>query len=268
MVTARSQQAPRCIAAGVLWGIATSETAPVFQALPLERAGSVAVIRCRVIKRSAKLTAKFRMEDKKLASLVQKSARISDALSKSLGGEAVLNDRERLAMVYFSVSLDHREAILLLVQRGAYTSATALQRPLLEAFVTGSWLDSAATEQQLQDIMSLKLSPPKFETMAQRLRKTHAFGSWFEVFRKHYEILGDYAHGHRRLLSRWISPRGIEPSYSAGQMAEVLRHSDLIGLMAAIHRETLSKRPTEHLLPFLEDLLKNPLYEKKIPPAQ
>jgi hypothetical protein len=208
------------------------------------------------------------MQDKELASFVERSARISDALSKSLGGEAVLNDRERLAMVYFCVSLDHREAILLLVQRGAYTSATALQRPLLEAFVTGSWLDSSATEQQLQDIMSLKLSPPKFETMAQRLRKTHAFGSWFEVFRKHYEILGDYAHGHRRQLSRWISSHGIEPRFSVEQMAEVLRHTDLIGLMAAIHREHISKRPTEHLQTIVEELLKVPLYEEKTPPAQ
>lgn len=208
------------------------------------------------------------MQDKKLASLVQKSVRISDALSKSLGGEAVLNDRERLAMVYFSVSLDHREAILLLVHKGAYTSATALQRPLLEAFVTGAWLDSSATELQLQDIMSLKNSPPKFETMAQKLRKTHAFGSWFEVFRKHYEILGDYAHGHRRQLSRWISPLGIEPRYSVEQMAEVLRHTDLIGLLAAIHREKLSKRPTEHLLSHLEELFERPSCEEKTPPAQ
>ena len=30
-ITARTQQAPRCIAAGILWIIATSVTAPFFQ---------------------------------------------------------------------------------------------------------------------------------------------------------------------------------------------------------------------------------------------
>jgi hypothetical protein len=208
------------------------------------------------------------MQKKEIAALAQKSVLISDAFSRILGAEAALNERGRLAMAYLSLSLDHREAILLLVHSGAYPSATALQRPLLEAFVSGAWIDACATDKDIQSIMQLKRTPPKFETMSQQLRKAHDLGSWFEEFRIHYNILGDYAHGHRRQLSRWMGPGSIEPRYSVEQMAEVLRHTDLVGIMAAIHREKISGRPTDQLLPLLDEVLKERPAEEKMPPAQ
>ena len=134
---------------------------------------------------------------------VQRSGRLSDFLHHTLGTKADLDMRGRFAMAYLNISLDHREAILLLVDAGAFASATALQRPLLEAFVTGAWIDNNATDNEIQNIASFTRPTPKFETMAQRLRKTHTFGKWFEVLRGHYDILGDYTHGHRRQLSRF-----------------------------------------------------------------
>lgn len=208
------------------------------------------------------------MQKKDIQALAEKSALISDTFSRILGAEAALDDRGRLAMACLSLSLDHREAILLLVHSGAYPSATALQRPLLEAFVTGAWIDSCAADKDVQAIIQLKRPPPKFETMSQQLRKTHAFGSWFEEFRIHYNILGDYAHGHLRQLSRWLGPRSIEPRYSVEQMAEVLRHTDLVGIMAAIHRQKISGRPTDQLITLLDEVLKERPTEKKMPTVQ
>ncbi len=158
-------------------------------------------------------------------------------------------------MAYLSLSLDHREAILLLVDRGAFASATALQRPLLESFVTGAWIVSAATDEDILSLTSLTRPPPKFETMIQRLRKTHDLGNWFEIFRAQYDILGDYAHGHRRQLSRWISPGSVEPKYSSEQMAETLRYANVIGILAAVHREKVAGRPIAQLMKMLEAVL-------------
>lgn len=190
-----------------------------------------------------------------LRHVIQRSANLSDLLHNMLGVSAVLDARGRLAMAYLSLSLDHREAILLLVASGAFASATALQRPLLEAFVTGAWIDDNATDHELKDIITFNRPAPKFEKMAQRLRKTHTLGKWFEVLRGHYDILGDYAHGHRRQLSRWLGPDSVEPRYGAEQMAEVLRHADVVGLLAAIHREKIADRPIVRLLEILEAIL-------------
>jgi len=46
--------------------------------------------------------------------------------------------------------------------------------------------------------------------------------------------MGHYTHGHYRQISRWLSNDSVEPRYSNEQMAEILRLSVLLGLMAAI----------------------------------
>jgi hypothetical protein len=195
------------------------------------------------------------MQDLELKHAVQQSAYISEALQDILGSEASVDKRGRLAMAYLNLSLDHREATLLLVSSGAFASATALQRPLLEAFVTGAWLDSAATDDEVQTITALSRPPPKFEKMAQQLRKKHVLGNWFEVLRGHYDILGDYTHGHRRQLSRWLTSNTIEPRYNNGQMAEILRYADFVGIAAAIHREKIANRPIAQLLQMATTLM-------------
>jgi len=186
---------------------------------------------------------------------VQQSARLSDSLHNILANEATLDVRGRFAMAYLNISLDHREAILLLISYGAYTSATALHRPLLEAFVTGAWIDGNATDKQIESIATFNQPPPKFEKMAQQLRKTHALGKWFEILREHYGILGDYTHGHGRQLSRWLGPNSVGPQYKDAQMIEVLWNADIIGLLTAVHREKVSNRPTGQLLQMLEALM-------------
>ncbi|MFC6415954.1 hypothetical protein [Massilia varians] len=126
-----------------------------------------------------------------------------------------------------------------------------LQRPLLEAFVSGAWILNDATKDEVRDIAALTRPPPKFETMAQRLRKSHDLGRFFEILRGHYGVMGDYAHGHQRQLSRWVSSTGVEPQYSEDHMIETLRHCDIVGLLAAVHREKISARSTEGLFELL-----------------
>lgn len=190
-----------------------------------------------------------------LTRAIELSLQISDAFQEILGNEATLDIRGRLAMAYLSISLDHREAILLLVSCGAYSSATALHRPLLESFITGAWIDNNATDKEVENIAALLRPPPKFETMSQQLRKTHPLGHSFEVLREHYGILGDYTHGHVRQLSRWLGPRGVGPQYCDGQMIEVLWNADFVGLLAAVHRENILDRPTNRLLDMLDTLM-------------
>lgn len=192
------------------------------------------------------------MEQNELIRVLHESVAISDYFSQNLEVTAQLDTRNRLATAYLSMALEHREALLLLVHNGAHASATVLQRPLLEAFVTGAWFFASASDSEIEAISRMKRPPPKFETMAQSLRKTHDLGEWFEHFRKHYEILGDYAHGHQRQLSRWLGPGAIEPRYDQHQMIEVLIHTDVIGVMAAIHREKIADQPIDNLLKILE----------------
>lgn len=194
-----------------------------------------------------------RHEDLEVA--IQHSLAISDHFSANLSQSAELDNRGRLANAYLCMALDHREAILLLVHSGAHSSATALQRPLLEAFVTGAWLFASASEEEIQGMLGLTRPTPKFESMSQRLRKTHDLGEWFEHFRKHYDILGDYTHGHQRQLSRWLGSGTIEPRHHHEQMIEVLHHCDVVGLLAAVHREKIAGCSIDMLMGLLDDVM-------------
>lgn len=187
-----------------------------------------------------------------LQQAIEQTARLSNLFHTTLGTKATVNAKGAFTMAYLSLCLEHREAILLLVGRGAIASATALQRPLVEALVIGAWIFNGANDSEIKALVQFDRSPPKFETMVQRLRKTHDFGKWFEVLRGHYSILGDYSHGHQRQLSRWIDRNAVAPRYTEGHMIEILRHSDVVGLMAAVHREKICDRPTDQLFKILE----------------
>lgn len=185
-----------------------------------------------------------------------RSAELSDKFQRLLSAEAVLDSNKSfLSIAYLNLSLEHREAILLLVDQGAYASAMALLRPLLEAFITGAWIETCAQEDVVREIASFNRVPPNVEKMAQQLRRTHDLGEWFESLRRHYSTLHDYTHGHRRQISRWLSNRSIEPRYDEAQMDEALRFADIVGILAAIHREKIAEKPIETLLDLLKNLM-------------
>lgn len=200
---------------------------------------------------------------------LDRSMSISEELQRILGREASLDNRGRLAMAYLSLALEHREAILMLVVAKAYPSATALQRPLLEAFVAGVWILTAATDEHVEQMRQRKRPVSKFDTMAKQLRgSSHPLRDWFEVFRGHYDILGDYTHGHHRQISRMMGPSGITSRYSLTQLIEVLRFSDLVGIMAALHREDLSGRPIERLSDMMDALFVSEEHDQELRQAR
>lgn len=208
------------------------------------------------------------MQDNNLELALEQSAAISFSLQEILGDQGELDRQSYLAMAYLNLALEHREALLLLVQAGAFASATALQRSMLEAAITGVWIHSCASGNEVDRILRIERPPPPFDRMAQKLRATHQLGEWFEVFRNHYKIFNDYTHGHNRQISRWLSSGSAGPRYDVGQMIETLHHSDLVGLVAAVQREKILDRPLGQLLALIETVLDRSRVAKKMPPAQ
>lgn len=195
------------------------------------------------------------MSKSELVAAVARSLRLSTIIRDLLGDRAGSASRIRLSIAYLSMSLDHREATLLLIRHGAFMSAISLQRTVLEALVAGIWLNRCASDQQLNQIASYEREIPKFGTMTKNLKETQDFDELIEIFKGHYSTLNDYTHGGRRQLSRWLCPGSVEPNYSHQQMVEVLRYADVLGLIAAFHREELSGRPTEKVAALLNAVL-------------
>jgi hypothetical protein len=193
------------------------------------------------------------METLNLAAAIRQSLELSDLFRTLLTTSAKVDVRGHIAIAYLSIGLEHREAILLLIGAGATTSAMALRRSLLEAFVSGAWVYDCATERDIRLIATMDRPPSSVERMFQQLRKSHDFGEAFETLRGHYGVLNDYAHGHMLQLSQWLDHKAVGPRYSEGHMIETLRHSDIVGLMAAIQRENIAGRSVGRLSKILEE---------------
>lgn len=191
-----------------------------------------------------------------LQAALSASTELSDFLHANLGAHAVFDSQKQVFVTaLLSISLDHREATLLLVKAGAFPSAYALARSALEAYVTAEWLDLKADEATALAFISGKRDAPTFERMAQALRKVHPLGQLFEVLRGHYGTLSDYAHGRARQLSRWVTPDSIGPRHTSQEMEEVLCFVDLLGALAGSRREGVAGRSIDVFTPVIDGVL-------------
>lgn len=159
-----------------------------------------------------------------------------------------------VAVVMYGLAIEHRAAILLLVQVGARSSAMALARSVFEACIRGLWAAHVAEEELSQFIGD---RGPKLETMVQKLSKVPEFadGVFAKIKDSHWETLCDYAHGGARQYSRWLSDDGIGPVHADKDIVELLTFIDLYGLLATIGANEIAGNDTEVLLPEVMKML-------------
>lgn len=186
------------------------------------------------------------------------SITLSDWIGVHLGQTGPATMKGQIATALFSICLDHREAVVLLVGAGARTTAQATVRSVFESYVRGLWAAEVATDEALLRFIEGKMSSsePKVSSAIQALRKIDGSADLFERIRiTNWASMCDYAHGSARQVSRWISRDGIEPRHRDDEMVEILRFVDKIGLLACISREALAERSADLFLHKLQELL-------------
>lgn len=162
--------------------------------------------------------------------------------------------QKAIATALFMQSLEHRQAIILLVYHGARSSAAALIRPAFEAYFRGVWALKVATSEQVRDIFGDHPRIPTLETVLKQLRRndeTRALGEYDS-----WKDSGDYVHSGPLQLCRWLSSGGIDQLHSDSDALDMLELSDFCGLMAAISMNEvcgqespeLAEKLTEHSL--------------------
>lgn len=105
-----------------------------------------------------------------------------------------------------------------------------------------------ANDQQLDLLVEGKLST-KLEVVARAVAKAEPALRLLSVLSSMYkERLDDFTHGTGAQLARWYGPEAVAPRHSAGEVIDVLRFIDTVGLVACVAREKLCGRPTEQFL--------------------
>lgn len=167
-----------------------------------------------------------------VAQAIERCVEVSDALLEVHPSHCRPTARDQLTVKYLSIAFDHREAILLLLQHGARTSAYALFRCAFEACFRGIWAQYAASDQQIASIEQRGIAPGFDNCVRQLSRaKSAAFGKNKILT---WEAFSDFAHTGARQLSRWECPDGIAPSHPDEDLPGMLLLLDLYAVLSCI----------------------------------
>jgi hypothetical protein len=165
---------------------------------------------------------------------IDRSLELSEWISEHHPATFQNDGQNAMAMAFFSIALDHREAILCLLRHGARTSAFALARPVYEACVKGSWAQHCATEADHSKAFDQGVLPT-FDAMVRALGKVRETDGVFGRSKAMaWEALSDYAHGGMKQVIRWLGADGIAPQHSETEVQELINLMDVYGLLACM----------------------------------
>lgn len=133
--------------------------------------------------------------------------------------------RSRVSAACFAVSQQHHNSVLILLSRNPPLQATAfaLLRPLTESTIRGLWLSKVASDEQVENYTQsgTKLDMASMITAVGKAAGLNAH----QAIYKHWHSLSAYTHTGEHQVQRWLVTENIEPSYSAAELAELVKLS-------------------------------------------
>ena len=137
-------------------------------------------------------------------------------------GECPTGDRNTLLIAYWSLAFDHHRGVLCLLSNKFYGSAFALVRPLVEATVRAHVVIMGSEE----DLRKLRNDEYRtnFVTVGKEIDAFFRTDDFFEKFLNGARnALHSYTHAGLWQLGRRFSGTDLTPSYSEGEIIEVIR---------------------------------------------
>ncbi|RYH37537.1 MAG: hypothetical protein EON54_19210 [Alcaligenaceae bacterium] len=164
---------------------------------------------------------------------IERSLQLSNWIVERHPARFEHGDGNTLAIAFYAIALEHREAIVLLIGHGARTSAFALARSMYEANLKGSWARYCASEETLIRAFDQGILPG-FDIMVRQLGKVPGSEN---VFRRSKDMawsgLSDFAHGGMKQVIRWVGEEGIAPRHTDVEVCELLALMNSYALISA-----------------------------------
>jgi hypothetical protein len=190
-----------------------------------------------------------------LPSALDKSHRLSDWVQVHHPGTCDAAPEKRIAAICYSIALDHREAILLLLHHDARSPAFALVRSVYEAWVRASWAQTCATPAEIERIEAGGYLPT-LETMVRKLdAHPETMGAFSRIKRAGWKSMSDYAHGEQRQISRWVNSDGIGAAHPDQEVVGLLEALDLYAVFCMAGLLDLASLSTEPCSEKMKELI-------------
>ncbi len=134
-------------------------------------------------------------------------------------------------------------SIGVLVHETLHASALALMRPTIEAYVRGSWLLYAATDDELHKAGNDQFANDFFGKIVADLEQPGRFdhGALSHLKGDTWKRLCSYTHTGYQQIGARLTPSGLGYEYDEGEILGALNLADSISLMSTIELAGLAK---------------------------
>lgn len=159
---------------------------------------------------------------------------VSDIVNAINGVEIRPDDRSRIAGALFDIVHEHHQAIVILLGKRLYGSASALMRSIFESYVRGVWFMKCATVKDIADFQKDKLKDGTFEDRLKEIEKIDAVahGGLRKVKKTAWAGLNSYTHGGMRPVSRRFVGMELKANYAQEEIQEIERLASAFAVLA------------------------------------
>lgn len=139
------------------------------------------------------------------------------------------------------LSLEHFGGVVQLISCELYASGSALLRAQYEALIRGLFYYHCASDGELESYLDGG-QPPKIKAMIARIEEIPGFqsGSLGNVHARIWSAMNEFTHGGSIQVYRRFIDHELISNFSSEQIAEFLKSSRVMALLASSHVATVS----------------------------
>jgi len=123
---------------------------------------------------------------------------------------------------FIDLTIEHHEAMLLLIRHAKIGSAFALARSIFESMYRGMWINFCASEKEIERFEKKDEIDPTLAQMAGAIDTAYRADGFFKDLKKRaWPMLNSYTHSGMLQLGRRFTGHKLQPAYSEQEAFEI-----------------------------------------------
>ena len=155
---------------------------------------------------------------------------------------------DRIIASYVLIVMNHYDSIINLTKSGHHISASALARPLYEAYIRATWISSNITttevKKALKDLTKGRDNFPSLWEMTKAIDTSLKVDSFYKMQGYIIGAFNNYTHGGTHLISRCLGEEKIAPHFEVEDIMGGLQGASYNALFAVLAFASHTKNDT------------------------
>ena len=166
---------------------------------------------------------------------LNKNDEVRTRLGEMLSEKEVLNNtRTRFISAYLDISLEHQEALLLLIRSKLYGSAVVLVRPIFDTLCRALWVCRCASTKEIEEmLLNDNFEFPK--NMITVIDQQYTGDKFYSRIKEEaWGTMSSYVHSGLLPVSRRFTGSMVQPNYEDRELIEIMRCATMSILLLSL----------------------------------